>query len=124
VYVEECKRSIEICLSKVHAAHLQSAYGAYLTMLGGRRVLESTSAVEVCVGGWRRLHAESIAVDSLSSLCMAVSSIPAVNSVSACCAFTATCTSLGGGAASRLQGEEGERRQRAREAGAKGTAEE
>jgi hypothetical protein len=124
VYVEECKRSIEICLSKVHAAHLQSAYGAHLTMLGGRCVLESTSAVEVCVGGWRRLHAEAIAVDSPSSLCMAVSSIPVESSVSACCVFTVTCASCGGGAASRLLGEESERSQRAREERAKETAEE
>jgi hypothetical protein len=69
-------------------------------------------------------RAESIAVDSLSSLCMAVSSIPVASYVSACSAFTVTCASLGGGAASRLQGEEGERRQRAREERAMGTAEE
>jgi hypothetical protein len=69
-------------------------------------------------------RAESIAVDSLSSLCMAVFSIPVVSSASACSTFTVTCASRGGGAASRLQGEESERRQRAREAGAKETAEE
>jgi hypothetical protein len=69
-------------------------------------------------------RAESIAVDSPYSLCVDVSSIPVVSYVSACSAFTVTCASLGGGAASRLQGEESERRQRAREAEAKGTAEE
>jgi hypothetical protein len=35
--------------------------------------------------GGRRLRAESIAVDSPSSLCVAVSSIPVVSFVSACC---------------------------------------
>jgi hypothetical protein len=55
---------------------------------------------------------------------MAVSSIPVVSSVSVCSAFTVTCASLGGGAASHLQGGKSERRQRAHEAGAKETAEE